>query len=265
MPETRIHESDVVIAGGGLAGLTTAIELLDLGRKVLLIDRSTEDRLGGLARESFGGICMAGTPEQRKLGIKDTPALALSDWKSFAGFSKDDHWPLEWAKFYTRNSVEMVYNWLRERKVTFLPMVAWPERGLFVPGNSVPRWHITWGTGQGLILAILAHLERHTNRGNLKMLFRHNVQGIEASAGRYTACHGIDEADGTAFRASGSALVIASGGICGGNLDLVRKHWSSDFGEVPPVILNGSHEYADGTLHHAVEASGGNLTHLDRQ
>jgi uncharacterized protein len=265
MPETRIHESDVVVAGGGLAGLATAIELLDLGRRVLLIDRAGEDRLGGLARESFGGICMAGTPEQRKMGIKDTPDLALSDWTSFAEFSKEDRWPLEWAKYYTRNSVEMVYHWLRERKVTFLPMVAWPERGLYVPGNSVPRWHITWGTGQGLILAILAHLERHPRRDNLKMLFRHNVQGIESVAGRHTTCYGVDEAGGTPFRASGSALVIASGGICGGDLELVRKHWSSDFGDVPPVILNGSHEYADGALHHAVQAAGGNLTHLDRQ
>jgi uncharacterized protein len=265
MPETRIHESDVVIAGGGLAGLATAIELLDLGRRVLLIDRAGEDRLGGLARESFGGICMAGTPEQRKMGIKDSPDLALSDWKSFAEFSKEDRWPLEWANYYTRNSVELVYHWLRERKVSFLPMVAWPERGLFVPGNSVPRWHITWGTGQGLILAILAHLERHPRRNNLKMLFRHNVQGIEPEAGRYTTCYGVDEAGGMPFRASGSALVIASGGICGGDLELVKKHWSSDFGDLPPVILNGSHEYADGALHLAVEQAGGNLTHLDKQ
>ena len=92
--ENRSH-TEVVIAGGGLAGLVTAYELLDQGRRVLLVDKDTRDNCGGLARESFGGVHMIGTPHQRRLRIEDSPELAWQDWQSVANYDANDRWPRE--------------------------------------------------------------------------------------------------------------------------------------------------------------------------
>src|SRR3954469_17753760 len=141
------HQADVVIAGGGLAGIVTAYELLDHGKKVLLIDKDKQDNFGGLAKESFGGVHLIGTPHQKRMGIKDDPELALRDWESYSAFGPGDEWPRRWAKLYCEKSLEHIYHFLDGKKIQFLPVVNWPERGVFVPGNSVPRWHITCGTG----------------------------------------------------------------------------------------------------------------------
>lgn len=186
-----IYKADVIIVGGGLTGIATAIELLDRGQRVVLLDRDTEENLGGLAKWSFGGICMIGTTEQKRMGISDSPELALSDWHSFAGFEDDAHWPKKWADYYTHNSLEWIYHWLKERDVSFLAMVNWPERGLFVPGNSVPRWHITWGTGHGLMEALIHHLNEHPNRNLLTTCFELRVTGLDTANGRVTGCHGV--------------------------------------------------------------------------
>ncbi len=263
MPD-RIYKADAVIVGGGLAGIATAIELLDCGKKVVLLDRDVEANLGGLAKRSFGGICMVDTPEQRRMGIEDSPELALSDWISFAEFEEDAIWPKKWAEFYTASSLEYIYHWLKERGVSFLAMVNWPERGLFVPGNSVPRWHITWGTGHGLMEAIIRHMNEHPNRDHLTIHYRHKVEELEVTDGVVSGCRGVDEENGTRFRAEAGITVAAAGGICG-DLDLVRKHWYKAWGEPPEKMLTGSHKYADGTVHRAVEQAGGNLTHLEKQ
>ncbi len=260
----KIYKADVIIVGAGLAGIAAAIELLDHDKRVLLIDRDTEENLGGLAKWSFGGICMSGTPEQKRMRIKDSPGLLLQDWYSFAEFGDGDFWPKEWAKYYTENSLELIYHWLRERDVEFLAMVNWPERGLFVPGNSVPRWHITWGTGHGLMEALIHHMLQHPNSSNLKIQFQHKVTGLFKSAGSISGCYGIVESEKESFRAEGDAVIVAAGGICG-NLDLVRKHWYKPWGNPPEKMLNGSHKYADGDLHEVVEKEGGRLTHLEKQ
>ncbi len=259
-----IYRSDVIIIGGGLAGIAAAIELLDCGKKVLLLDRDSEENFGGLARESFGGICMIGTPEQKRMGIKDSPELALKDWKSFAEFGEEDLWPKRWAEFYTESSLEWIYHWLKERDVSFLAMVNWPERGLFRPGNSVPRWHIAWGTGQGLMEAVIGHLHSHPNRDQLKICFGHKVEGLDVTDGRVTGCHGQMEGRPENFRADGGCVIVAAGGICG-DLNLVRLHWYRPWGDPPGKMLNGSHKFADGVMHDAVRKAGGNLTHLDKQ
>lgn len=139
----RSFAADVVVAGGGLAGIVTAYELLGRGKKVLLVDKDRQERFGGLAKESFGGIHLIGTPHQKRLGIRDTPELALRDWESYAAFDADAEWPRRWARLYCESSLEHIYNFLDEKKVRFLPLVNWPERGVFRPGNSVPRWHVT--------------------------------------------------------------------------------------------------------------------------
>ena len=257
------YQSDVVIAGGGLAGITTAYELLDQGRKVLLVDKDTRDRFGGLARESFGGVHMIDTPHQRRMRIKDSPTLAYRDWESYAEFDAGAVLPRAWAKFYCENSREYIFEFLDGKKIRFLPLVNWPERGLYRPGNTVPRWHITWGTGKEIIVKLLAALDAHPQRRNLQILFDHEVNGLVVAAGRVVGVSGRRMADGTPFEARGENVVIASGGICGGDLSRVRAHWYGPWGEPPEVMVNGAHRFGDGLLHDQVARIGGRLTYLD--
>jgi predicted oxidoreductase len=259
------YRADVVIAGGGLAGLATALELLDRGLRVLVLDRDTEDRLGGLAKRSFGGVMFVDTPEQRKLGLRDTPELAWSDWQSFADFGPDDEWPQRWARSYVERSTELVYDRLTALGVRFLPLVNWAERGLFRPGNSVPRWHIAWGTGFAIVEAVVAALERHPERERLELRFGHRVERLLVEAGRVVGCAGALENGGDDFEARAEHLVLASGGICGGDLIKVRANWYRPWGDPPPTLLNGSHRFADGLLHDEAARHGAALTHLDLQ
>lgn len=262
---TRQLQADVVIAGAGLAGIVTAYELLDHGKSVLLIDKDRPEKFGGLAKESFGGVHMIDTPHQRRSGIRDNPELAWKDWLECARFGENDHWPKRWAKFYCDNSIEYIWNFLTSKGIEFLPIVNWTERGLYRPYNTVPRWHITWGTGFEIIARLAAALDAHPRRKVLEILFEHEVNGIEIQGGRAVAFLGKSMRDGTPFLARGENLVIASGGICGGDLSKVRENWFKEWGPPPPIILNGAHDYGDGLLHDKVQELGGNVTHLDKQ
>ncbi|MEZ4328540.1 MAG: FAD-dependent oxidoreductase [Polyangiales bacterium] len=264
MPEEINYASDVVIAGGGLAGLVTAHELLDKGLKVLVLDRDVASKLGGLAKESFGGVHLVDTSHQRKLGLRDTPELAYSDWESYAEFGPDDDLPRAWARFYCENSDEYIFRFLDKAKVEFLPVVNWPERGLNKPGNTIPRWHIAWGTGHEIIARVVAALEGHPRRSNLTLRFEHTVSGLDVQDGKATGLHGTDSR-GRTFRAMAEHVVIASGGICGGDLSKLRNNWYKPWGEPPAKLLNGAHIYGDGMLHDEVARHGANVTHLDKQ
>lgn len=254
-----------MIAGGGLAGIVTAYELLERGKQVLLLDKDVEKNFGGLAKESFGGVCLIGTPHQRRLKIEDNPDLAWRDWLSYAEFDPEDRWPRAWAQRYCESSLEEVYHFLDSKKIQFLPMVNWPERGWDRPGNSVPRWHIVWGTGCALVERLIQALEAHPKRDHLKLLFECEVSEIEMENGRASGVAGKSTADGAGFRASAEHVVVASGGVCGGDLSKVRANWPKEWGQAPRIILNGAHRYGDGLLHDRVAGLGGNVTHMDRQ
>lgn len=259
------YQSDVVIVGGGLAGLAAAFELLDQNLKVLLLERDVPEHLGGLARESFGGVMLVDTPLQRRACIADSSELALADWLRVARFSDDDHWPRRWAELYVNRSIELIYQWLTSRSVTFLPVVNWPERGMFEPHNSVPRWHIAWGTGKALVEALLHHLESHPNRARLEICYGHRVEELVVQTGVVKGCAGIREVEGSSFMATADTVLLSAGGICGGDLSRVRRHWYKPWGNPPERLLNGSHRYADGLVHDAAATVGARLTHLDRQ
>lgn len=259
-------KSDVIVVGAGLAGIVATLELLSVGRRVLLLDRDVEANLGGLAKESFGGIFVVGSPEQRRAGFRDSPQLAWDDWSAFGGFSEaapGSVWPVAWAKAYVESCREDVYDWLKARGVGFVPMPHWVERGQFTPGNSVPRFHIVWGTGHGLIERLVTTLRTHPPRDLLTLKFGMRVEGLTLDNGRVVGCTGTGEMTGVEFEATAGAVVVASGGI-NGDIDRVRANWHADWGTPPDVILNGSHKFADGLLHDAVTAAGGTLTHLDR-
>ncbi|MBS1876738.1 MAG: FAD-dependent oxidoreductase [Acidobacteria bacterium] len=259
MGEAATYQTDVVIAGAGLAGLVTACELLDRGRRVLLIDRDARGNLGGLARESFGGVHLIDTPHQRRLRIRDTPELAWRDWQSVADYDDADHWPRVWGRFYCENSGEYIHEFLRAKGVEFLPLVNWAERGLHTPGNSVPRWHIAWGLGHDIVARVTAAIENHSHRDRLTLLFETEVSDIEMTNGRASGVRG------PGVRVQADHVVVASGGVCGGDLSTLRANWRKDWGNPPPVILNGAHKFGDGLLHRQARAAGAAVTHLDLQ
>jgi predicted oxidoreductase len=257
-------QTDVVVVGAGIAGIVAAYELLNRGRRVLLLDRDAEENLGGLAKESFGGIWFAGTPLQRKYGIHDSTSLGLADWLSFGEFGPGDRWPRAWAEAYVERSVPEVYDWLREHDVEFMPMPMWVERGLHVPGNSVPRWHIVWGTGHVLATTLARHLLAHPAHDLLQCRYGHRVDTLVTTDGRVSGCRGIVESSGEEFEIAAEAVIVAAGGI-NGDIDRVRANWHADWSRPPEVILNGSHKFADGRLHDAAQRIGAVVTHLDWQ
>ncbi len=258
------YQTDVVVVGAGLAGIVAAIELLNRGRHVLLMDRDVEENFGGLAKESFGGIWFAGTPLQKKYKIEDGAELGLADWLSFGELGPEDRWPRAWAEAYVQRCVPEVYEWLTRLGIRFMPMPMWVERGLHVPGNSVPRWHVVWGTGHELATCLTGQLLTHPAAIRLERRFGHRVDELVTTDGRVTGCRGVIEDSGATFEAAAESVVIAAGGI-NGDIDRVRRHWHADWSRPPQVILNGSHRFADGTLHDAAARVGAAVTHLDWQ
>src|SRR5919112_2781883 len=200
---------DVVVVGGGIAGLVTTLELLDGGREVLLLDRCEPEELGGLAREAFGGMFMVDTPEQRRGGIEDSHELALDDWMRMADFDPGDEWPRRWAEEYVRRARDEVGGWLKQHGVRFFPVVNWAERGVYGDGNSVPRFHLTWGCGKALVTEIWGSIQEHPRRSALEVRFDTRVTGLVEDGGRITGVR-VDEDE-----ISARDVVIAAGGIGG--------------------------------------------------
>ncbi|HEY2767691.1 MAG TPA: FAD-binding dehydrogenase [Solirubrobacteraceae bacterium] len=254
-------QPDVIVVGAGLAGLVSTLELLRGGHTVLLLDRCAPQELGGLAREAFGGMFMVDSPEQRRSRIADNEQLALEDWLRIAELEPQDEWPRRWAEQYVTRARDDVGGWLRTLGVRFFPVVNWAERGNFGDGNSVPRFHLTWGTGRALVEAVWAAIEHDPRRGALEVRFGTRVSElIVEDDGRVM---GARIEDGREVRAS-KAVVIAAGGI-GGNPEIVRREWpTAELGSPPQKLLMGSHPHADGALHEEVGRVGGNVTHLSR-
>jgi predicted oxidoreductase len=251
---------DVIVVGAGLAGLVSTLELLRSGHTVLLLDRCEPRELGGLAREAFGGMFMVDSPEQRRSRIRDNERLALEDWLRIAELGAEEQWPRRWAEQYVTRARDDVGGWLRELGVRFFPVVNWAERGNFGDGNSVPRFHLTWGTGKALVEAVWGGIERDPRHAALEVRFRTRVGGLLVEQGRAVGCQ---LENGDEVRAT-KAVVIAAGGI-GGNHELVRRVWpTAELGSPPTKMLMGSHPYADGALHEEVERMGGAVTHLER-
>lgn len=258
------YKADAVIVGGGIAGIAAAIELMNEGQKVLLIDRDVKEELGGLAKWSFGGMFFVDSPLQRRTGIKDNVDMALRDWHSVADFGADDVLPKAWAEQYVNSCTDHVYGWLSKNHGTkFFPVVHWVERGLYAPGNSVPRFHMVWGTGKGLTDDLIRSMNRHSKVGtHLQQVYRHKAEDLIVENGRVVGVRGLDEENGIPFVARGENILVATGGM-GGNIQRVRDNWYQPWGEPPEVILNGSHPYALGDMHDAVEKVDGNVTHMD--
>jgi predicted oxidoreductase len=252
---------DVVIVGGGLAGISAALELLDSGLKIAITDRDCEQNFGGLAMNSLGGMTLVNTPIQRLNGIHDSPETALRDWHSFARFSEHDFWPKKWAELYVNRSVDDIYNWLKPKGINFFPVPHWVERGEFGDGNSLPRYHIVWGTGQHLVRTLINELKQHAKATNLSCFFGHKVESLMMQNHSISGVQGCREESGQAFEIHAPVVLVASGGI-NGDINRVKQEWDKSWGQPPQHILNGAHQFADGCLHDAVEKIDGKVTNL---
>src|ERR1700681_2252720 len=187
-------DADVIVVGGGLAGLVAATEVADAGKRVIVVDQEGEQSLGGQAFWSFGGLFLVNSPEQRRLGVRDSHDLALQDWMGSAGFDREeDLWPRRWAEAYVDFASGEKYAWLRGQGIRFFPVVQWAERGGYLAtghGNSVPRFHVTWGTGPGVIEPFVRRVREAQARGLLSFRFRHRVTALSKTGGAVDGVQG---------------------------------------------------------------------------
>ena len=276
---THSPEADVLVVGAGLAGLVTATEIAATGKSVLILDQENAANIGGQAFWSFGGLFLVDSPEQRRVGIHDSFDLAWTDWQATAGFDRpdEDAWPRRWAEAYVHFAAEEKRQWLSELGISFFPVVGWAERGgatALGPGNSVPRFHITWGTGPALVEAFTSRIA--ASGGRIRFAHRHCVDEITTRDGAVTGVRGRVLADSPTARGVASnrttlsefefradAVVVTSGGI-GGNPELVRKHWPARLGPVPERMLSGVPAHVDGRMLEISEAAGARLVNQDR-
>ncbi|MFG2479517.1 FAD-binding dehydrogenase [Streptomyces fagopyri] len=279
-------DADAIVVGGGLAGLVATAELAAAGRKVLLLDQEPETNLGGQAFWSFGGLFLVDSDEQRLMGVKDSRELAWQDWLGAAGFDRgvedptgQDHWARKWAEAYVDFAAGEKRSWLYGLGVRWFPIVGWAERGGGLAdghGNSVPRFHVTWGTGPAVVEPFEKRVRAAVADGKVGFRFRHRVDGIVRTGGTVTGVRGAvlepsNAARGKAssrtvvgdFELSAPVVIVTSGGI-GANHDLVRQNWPARLGTPPKFMVTGVPAHVDGRMLGITEAAGGRIVNPDR-
>lgn len=273
-------DTDVIVIGAGLAGLVAAAEAADAGRRVLLLDQEPAQNLGGQAFWSFGGLFLVDSPEQRRMGVRDSVELAWQDWTGSAAFDRpEDHWPRRWAEAYVHFAAGEKRAWLRGMGHRLFPVASWAERGGGAAdghGNSVPRFHVTWGTGPGLVEPFARRVQKAVDEGRVRLLFRHRVDELVTAGGVVTGVRGTvlepdDAPRGRStsrvavgeFAYGAQAVIITSGGI-GGNHDLVRRAWPARLGTPPTRMVAGVPAHVDGRMLAITEAAGGQVINPDR-
>ena len=274
------HDADAIIVGAGLAGLVAAAELIEARKKIIILDQEPEQSLGGQAFWSLGGIFLVDSREQRRMGIRDSHTLALQDWLGTAAFDRaEDHWPRRWAEAYVAFAAGEKRTWLRKRGFRFFPVVGWAERGggnATGHGNSVPRFHLTWGTGPAVLAPFLARVREGEMRGLVKLKFRHRVNELTKSGAAVDGVRGDILAPSNvergrkstrdvvgAFEFRAQAIIVSSGGI-GADHALVRQNWPQRLGRPPERMISGVPDHVDGRMLAITEAAGGSIINRDR-
>ncbi|MBO3738564.1 FAD-binding dehydrogenase [Actinoplanes flavus] len=275
---------DVIVVGAGLAGLAAARELTAAGRSVALVDQENPANLGGQAWWSFGGLFFVGSPEQKRARITDSVELAWRDWSNSAGFDRlgpgaEDEWAVKWARAYVEFAAGEKRSWLSGMGLSWLPFAGWAERGDLRAdghGNSVPRFHVTWGTGTGVVAPFAAAAHEAAGTGRLRLHHRHRVDELIVEAGAVTGVRGVllaadDAARGVSsnrdvigdFELRAQAVIVTTGGI-GANHDLVRQYWPDRLGTPPASMITGVPAYVDGRMLGIAETAGVRLVNRDR-
>ncbi|MBM7276375.1 FAD-binding dehydrogenase [Gordonia alkanivorans] len=274
--------ADAVVVGAGLAGLVATYELTKAGRRVVVVDQENRKNLGGQAFWSLGGLFMVDTPEQRRLGITDSADLALQDWMGSAGFDRDDedYWPRQWARAYVDFAATEKRQYLHDLGLRITPIVGWAERGGGFAdghGNSVPRFHLTWGTGPEVVRIFAEPVLEAEKRGLVEFRFRHRVDELVVEDGAAVGVRGATLAPTDLDRGKASnrdvvgdfeiragAVIVTSGGI-GHNHDLIRKNWPVDrLGPAPKTMISGVPAHVDGRMLEISEDAGANIVNRDR-
>ncbi|AYM07808.1 FAD-binding dehydrogenase [Agrobacterium tumefaciens] len=272
---------DVIVVGAGLAGLVAATEAAERGFSVCIVDQEGEQNLGGQAFWSLGGLFFVDSPEQRRMRVRDSLDLARQDWFGSAGFDRpEDYWPRRWAEAYLDFAAGEKREWLHRMGMRWFPVVGWAERGGSLAhghGNSVPRFHVTWGTGPGVLAPFVKKAKAMAATGRLTFRFRHRVDRLDITDGRVTGISGAvlaadpvqrgqessREEQGD-FTFSAAAVIVSSGGI-GGNQDLVRRNWPVErLGEPPAGMVCGVPAHVDGRMVAITETAGGAVINRDR-
>ncbi|MGZ4661576.1 MAG: FAD-binding dehydrogenase, partial [Arthrobacter sp.] len=276
---------DVVVVGAGLAGLVAANELVRAGKKVAVIDQENEANLGGQAYWSFGGLFLVNSPEQRRLGVKDSFELAWQDWQGSAGWDRwegphpEDEWAAKWGRAYVEFAAGEKRSWLHEQGMRFTPIVGWAERGdgrAGGHGNSVPRFHVAWGTGTGVVKPFVDKLRAAASERSAVLLHRHRVDNLIFENSVVTGVQGTILADEKAARGVPSnktvvgeftlraqATILASGGI-GANHGAIRRNWPARLGTPPGQMITGVPAHVDGRVLEIAEAAGVRVVNKDR-
>ena len=274
------ENADVIVVGAGLAGLVATAELADAGRRVVLVDQEPESSLGGQAFWSLGGLFLVDSPEQRRVRVRDSLELAWQDWLGTAAFDRaEDEWPRRWARAYVEFATHEKRDWLYGMGVRVLPSPGWAERGGTTGsghGNSVPRFHLTWGTGPGLIEPFVQRVRTAHEQGKVVFAFRHRVDEIivsdgcvEGVSGSVLASDEIGRGRDSSreivgeFSARGQAVLLSTGGI-GHNFDLIRRNWPSRLGPAPKNLISGVPAHVDGRMLEIAERAGASLIGRDR-
>ncbi|MFF7160272.1 FAD-binding dehydrogenase [Streptomyces sp. NPDC008086] len=279
-------DADAIVVGHGLAGLVATAELAAAGRKVLLLDQEPEASLGGQAFWSFGGLFFVNSDEQRLMGVKDTRDLAWQDWLGTAGFDRgiddpkgQDHWAYKWAEAYVDFASEEKRAWLAGLGMQWFPIVGWAERGGGLAdghGNSVPRFHVTWGTGPAVVEPFEKKVRAAVADKLVTFRFRHRVDELIVTGGAVTGVRGAvlepsDAARGKPssrtvvgeFELGAPVVIVTSGGI-GANHDLVRRNWPARLGTPPRSMVTGVPAHVDGRMLAITEKAGGRIVNPDR-
>ncbi|MBK8903579.1 MAG: FAD-binding dehydrogenase [Anaerolineaceae bacterium] len=273
--------ADVIIVGVGLAGLVAAAELGDAGKRVILLEQEGENSIGGQAFWSLGGLFFVDSPEQRRLGIKDSPELAWQDWLGSAQFDRpEDEWPRSVAEAYIEFAAGEMRSWLHAQGMRWFPIVGWAERGgaqAHGHGNSVPRFHITWGTGPGVVAPFERRVRVHMDKGLVVLKCRHRVSHLLRTNGRITGVAGeilepstVERGQQSSrtvigdFELAASAVIVTSGGM-GGNHELVRQNWPTErLGPAPSQMISGVPHHVDGRMLAITQQAGGAIINSDR-
>lgn len=274
-------DADVIVIGAGLAGLVAAAEAADRGKRVIVLDQEGDNSLGGQAFWSLGGLFMVDTPEQRRLRVRDSRDLAWQDWLGSAGFDRpEDEWPRRFAESYVDFAAGEMRSWLAAQGVRWFPIVGWAERGggkADGHGNSVPRFHVTWGAGPGIVEPFERRVREHAAAGRIALKFRYRATRLERTDGAVTGVSGEVLEPSTVLRGEASsrrvvgefalsagAIIVASGGI-GGDFDAVRAAWPVDrLGPAPKSMVSGVPAHVDGRMIGVAENAGAAVINRDR-
>ena len=274
-------EGDAIVIGGGLAGLVAAAELADAGRSVVILEQEGSNALGGQAFWSLGGLFFVDSPEQRRMRIRDSRELALQDWMGSAQFDREeDFWPRCTAEAYVDFAAGEMRPWLHAMGMRWFPVVGWAERGGALAdghGNSVPRFHITWGTGPGVLAPFIRRVGEHQASGRITIKYRHQASRLVMTNGAVTGVagevlepstveRGQRSGRGVAgdFELSAPVVLVTSGGI-GGNFDLVRANWPAErLGPAPKTMVAGVPHHVDGRMVAISQQAGASVINADR-